>query len=158
LIQGSAQFKQFHTERILSAKAYSHEQAGRLRIISLAGIFSSAGLTLLLAFVFVYQILEPLRRLTAEAYRIGVPARTENEVKSLSRGVRVLLHDVNHKQSELERSRESLLQVEKMAPDRQAGRRHGPQHPQPLHVGQDAPVLAEAAPSTWMTPRRTISK
>ena len=115
LIQRSAQFKQFHTQRILSAKAYSHEQAGRLRIISLAAIFSSAGLTLLLAFVFVYQILEPLRRLTAEAYRIGVPARSENEVKSLSRGVRVLLHDVNHKQSELERSRESLLQAEKMA-------------------------------------------
>src|SRR5512143_667714 len=82
LIQRSAQFKQFHTQRILSAETYSHEQAQRLRIISLAAIFSSVGLTLLLAFVFVYQILEPLRRLTLEAFRIGVPARTENEVKS----------------------------------------------------------------------------
>ncbi|MGE5257159.1 MAG: ATP-binding protein [Hyphomicrobiales bacterium] len=115
LIQRSAQFKEFHTQRILNAEVYSHAQAHRLRIISLAAIFSSAGLTVLLAFVFVYQILEPLRRLTLEAYRIGVPARSENEVKSLSRGVRVLLHDVSHKQSELERSRESLLQAEKMA-------------------------------------------
>jgi len=115
LIQRSAQFKQFHTQRILSAEGYSHEQAQRLRLISLAAIFSSAALTVLLAFVFVYQILEPLRRLTLEAYRIGVPARSENEVKALSRGVRVLLHDVDHKQSELERSRESLLQAEKMA-------------------------------------------
>lgn len=115
LIQLSAQFKQFHTQRIHSAEVDSHAQAQRLRIISLAAIFSSVGLTLLLAFVFVYQILEPVRRLTQEAFRIGVPARSENEVKSLSRGVRVLLHDVNHKQSELERSRESLLQVEKMA-------------------------------------------
>jgi signal transduction histidine kinase len=115
LIQRSAQYKRFHTQRILSAEVYSHAQAQRLRIISWAAILSSAGLTVLLAFVFVFQILEPLRRLTLEAYRIGVPARSENEVKSLSRGVRVLLHDVSHKQSELERSRESLLQAEKMA-------------------------------------------
>ena len=115
LIQRSARFKQFHTDRILAAESYSHEQAQRLRIISLAAIFSSAGLTLLLAFVFVYQILEPLRRLTLEAYRAGVPARSENEVKALSRGVRVLLHDVDHTQSELVRSRESLQQAEKMA-------------------------------------------
>jgi signal transduction histidine kinase len=115
LIQLSAQFKQFHTQRILTAEAYSHEQAQRLRIISLAAIFSSTALTLLLAFVFVYQILEPLRRLTVEAYRVGIPTPSENEVKALSRGVRVLLHDVDHKQSELERSRESLLQAEKMA-------------------------------------------
>jgi signal transduction histidine kinase len=115
LIRRSAGLKQFHTQRILAAEAYSHEQAQRLRLISFAAIFSSAGLTLLLAFVFVYQILEPLRRLTREAYRAGVPARSENEVKSLSRGVRVLLHDVHHTQSELVRSRESLLQAEKMA-------------------------------------------
>jgi signal transduction histidine kinase len=115
LIQRTAQFKQFHTDRIREAEAYSHEQAQRLRLISFAAIFISAGLTLLLAFVFVYQILEPLRRLTLEAYRAGVPARSENEVKALSRGVRVLLHDVDHTQSELHRSRESLLQAEKMA-------------------------------------------
>jgi signal transduction histidine kinase len=115
LIQGSAQVKQFHTQRIFNAEADSRAQARRLRVISLAAIFSSTVLSLLLAFVFVYQILEPLRRLTLEACRIGVPAPTENEVKALSRGVRVLLHDVDHQQSELKRSRESLLQAEKMA-------------------------------------------
>jgi signal transduction histidine kinase len=115
LIQRSAQFKQLHTDRILTAEVYSHEQSHRLRLISFAAILSSAGLILLLAFVFVYQILEPLRRLTLEAYRAGVPVRSENEVKALSRGVRVLLHNVDHTQSELDRSRESLLQAEKMA-------------------------------------------
>jgi signal transduction histidine kinase len=108
-------FKQFHTDRIQSAKADSHSQAQRLRVLALAAIFISAGLTLLLAFVFVYQILEPLRRLTLEADRSGEPARTENEVKTLSRRVRVLLHNVDHTQSELEKSRESLAQAEKMA-------------------------------------------
>ena len=69
LIERSEEYKQVHRERILSAESYSHQQAQRLRIISLAAIVGSAGLTLLLAFVFVYQILQPLRRLTVEAYR-----------------------------------------------------------------------------------------
>jgi len=115
LIERSARFKQFHADRILIAESYSHQAAQRLRLIALAALFSSAGLILLLAFVFVYQILKPLQRLTLEAYRTGAPARSENEVKALSRGVRVLLHDVDHTQSELIRSRESLLQAEKLA-------------------------------------------
>jgi signal transduction histidine kinase len=109
------QFKQHYTGRIITAEAYSHEQAQSLRIFALIAISISAVLTLLLAFVFVYQILEPLRRLALEAYRAGEPARSGNEVKTLSRRVRVLLHDVDQTQSELERSRESLAQAEKMA-------------------------------------------
>ena len=115
LIERSSRFKQFHADRILQAESYSRDAAQRLRLIAVAAIVSSAGLILLSAFVFVYQILKPLQRLTLEAYRTDVPLRSENEVKALSRGVRVLLHDVDHTQSELVRSRESLLQAEKMA-------------------------------------------
>lgn len=109
------QFKQAHTNRILAATADSHDRAQRLRIIAVSAILISLGLTLLLAFVFVYQILEPLRRLTLEAYRVHSPARSDNEVKALSRSVRVLLHHMDHTQSELRRSRGSLAQAEKMA-------------------------------------------
>jgi len=115
LIHLCDQFKQFHTDRILTAKVYSQTQAQQLRILALTAIFISAGLTLLLAFVFVYQILEPLRRLTLEAHRDSEPIRAEDEVKTLSRRVRVLLHDVDHTQSELEKSRTSLAQAEKLA-------------------------------------------
>jgi signal transduction histidine kinase len=115
LIRQCEQFKQFHTNRILAAEAYSHAQSQRLRIFAMAAIVVSAGLTLLLAFVFVYQILEPLRRLTVEAYRAGEPAKSANEVTTLSRRVRLLLHDVDQTQFELEKSRESLAQAEKMA-------------------------------------------
>ncbi|MDO8942026.1 MAG: hypothetical protein Q7U75_02525, partial [Desulfobacterales bacterium] len=62
-------------DRILAARAASHEQAVKLRIIAVAAIFITAGLSLLLFLVFVYQIVVPLRRLTAEAYREGGPAR-----------------------------------------------------------------------------------
>jgi signal transduction histidine kinase len=115
LIRRSSQFKQFHTDGIRSTEADSHAQAHRLRIIALVAILVSGGLTLLLAFVFVYQILEPLRRLTLEAYRVDTASRSDNEVKALSRSVRVLLHNVDHAQTELERSRGSLAQAEKMA-------------------------------------------
>ena len=102
-------------DRILAARTASHEQAVRLRIIAAAAIFLTAGLSLLLFLLFVYQILVPLRRLTAEAYREGDPIRFGNEVKTLSRRVRVLLHDVNQSHSELERNRETLAQTEKLA-------------------------------------------
>jgi signal transduction histidine kinase len=92
-----------------------HAQAQQLRVIAISAILASVGLTLLLAFVFVYQILEPLRRLTREAYRLDAPARSDNEVKALSRSVRVLLHNMDQTQSELNRSRGSLAQAEKMA-------------------------------------------
>jgi signal transduction histidine kinase len=102
-------------DRILAARTASHAQAVKLRIIAAAAIFITAGLSLLLFLVFVYQIVVPLRRLTAEAYREGAPARPGNEVKILSRRVRVLLHDVDQSHSELERSRETLAQTEKLA-------------------------------------------
>jgi len=102
-------------DRILAARTASREQAVKLRIIAVAAIFITAGLSLLLFLVFVYQIVVPLRRLTAEAYREGAPARPGNEVKTLSRRVRVLLHDVDQSHSELERSRETLAQTEKLA-------------------------------------------
>lgn len=102
-------------DRILAARAASQAQAVKLRIIAVAAIFITAGLSLLLFLVFVYQIVVPLRRLTAEAYREGGPAGTGNEVKTLSRRVRVLLHDVDQSHSELEKSRETLAQTEKLA-------------------------------------------
>jgi signal transduction histidine kinase len=109
------QFKRFHADRILATEAAGHAQAQRLRILALTAMAVSVGLTLLLAFVFVYQILEPLRRLTLETYRADTPARSGNEVKALSRGVRLLLHTMDQTQSELQRSRGSLAQAEKMA-------------------------------------------
>jgi signal transduction histidine kinase len=72
-------------------------------------------LGVLLAFVLGYQILIPVRRLTAEAARKGDTDAAGDEVKALSRSVRGLIHDVDQTQSELEKSRESLLQAEKMA-------------------------------------------
>jgi signal transduction histidine kinase len=108
-------YKDIHEERIMQAKSDSQDQAARLRIIAATAVVLSFMLAVLLAFVLGYQILGPVRRLTAEAGRKGDTNAAGNEVKALSRSVRGLIQNVDQTQSELEKSRESLLQAEKMA-------------------------------------------
>jgi signal transduction histidine kinase len=108
-------YKDIHTERIVQAKSASQGQAAQLRIIAATAVSISFMLGMLLAFVLGYQILGPVRRLTAEAGRKGNTNADGDEVKALSRSVRGLIQDVDQTQSELKKSRESLLQAEKMA-------------------------------------------
>ena len=108
-------YKDIHTERIVQAKSASQDQAAQLRIIAATAVSISFILGVLLAFVLGYQILSPVRRLIAEAGRKGDTDAAANEVKALSRSVRGLIQDVDQTQSELEKSRGSLLQAEKMA-------------------------------------------
>jgi signal transduction histidine kinase len=131
LIMLCNQFKEFHAERIREARRQSQDQAVRLRIAASAAVIAAISLALLLGFVLVYQILTPLRKLAAEADKEGVSVKPENEVKALSRTVRDLLVDVDKTQSELERSRESLVQSEKMAlvGKLAAGMAHGLRNP-----------------------------
>lgn len=115
LLEISGRYKAIHTERIHETRRQSQNQALRLRLIASAAVLAGTLLTLLLGFVFLYQILQPLQRLTAAADRSAAPRRPENEVAALSRTVQGLLSDVDKTHSELERSRESLVQSEKMA-------------------------------------------
>ena len=108
-------YKDIHKERIVQAKSASQDQAARLRIIAATAVSISFMLGVLLAFVLGYQILSPVRRLIAETGRKGNIDAAGDEVKALSHSVRGLIQDVDQTQSELEKSRGSLLQAEKMA-------------------------------------------
>ncbi len=108
-------YKDIHKERIIQVRSSSQHQAARLRIIAATAVLITFVLGIMLAFVLGYQVLIPLRRLTAEVGRSGEPPAAGNEVKALSRSVRGLIHDVDQTLTELEKSRESLLQSEKMA-------------------------------------------
>ncbi|MFO7706574.1 MAG: ATP-binding protein [Desulfobacterales bacterium] len=102
-------------ENLPAVQATIRDQALHMRMGALAAIATTAVLGTLLFLVVVFQVLVPLRRLMAEATRHGEPRGTGDELKTLSRRVRVLLHDVDHTSVELERSRETLAQTEKMA-------------------------------------------
>jgi len=108
-------YKDIHAESILRAKSEIRKRAANLRFIAVSAICIAFSLAVLLAFVLRYQILGPVRRLTAEANRKRENPAAGDEVKALSHSVRGLIQDVNQTQTELEKSRESLLQAEKMA-------------------------------------------
>ena len=109
------QYKNIHTERIIQARKESSLQAKRLRVIAVAAIVIVFFLGVFLAFVMINHILGPVQRLTLAADREGIKQPAENEIKALSRSVGNLIEDVDQVHGELEKSREHLLQAEKMA-------------------------------------------
>ncbi len=115
ILDSCREYRDFYKERIAQAKTMSHAQAARLRIIAGTAIFVVIFLAVLLAFVLVNNILGPVRRLALEADREAGAGESDDEVKALRRSVRGLIEDVDQTHTELEKSREHLLQAEKMA-------------------------------------------
>jgi signal transduction histidine kinase len=86
-----------------------------LRIIAGVSIFIIFILAVLMATILVRDIFSPIRRLIAAVNRDENLKTSENVVKALSRGVYHLMENMDVTQSELDRSRETLVQSEKMA-------------------------------------------
>jgi signal transduction histidine kinase len=108
-------YKDIHKNRIAEARERSRAQARNLRIIAATAMLAVILLGLLLVFLLVNQILGPVRRLALDADRRGGMARSGDEVKALDRSVRGLIEDMDHTHSELEKSREHILQTERLA-------------------------------------------
>ena len=108
-------YKDLHAKKIQRLRDESYSQARNLRFIAGTAMFIVLFVGLLLAFVLINHILAPLRRLTLEAGGKSELGDSDDEVSSLSRSVRGLIRNVDYTQIELEKSRETLLQAEKMA-------------------------------------------
>jgi signal transduction histidine kinase len=108
-------YKDLHKQRIREARAHSYNEAYRLRLMAGGGMITAFLLGLVLVFFLVHNILSPVRRLALEANREGEAARSPDEVQSLSRSVHELIEEYDQTHSELEKSRESLVQAEKLA-------------------------------------------
>lgn len=115
ILEASREFRNFFLERIRKVKDASLIQGRKLRVIAGTAILTVFFLAVLMAFVLVNNVLGPVRRLALEADRTSGSAQSDDEVKALSRSIRGLLEDVDQTHSELERSREHLLQAEKLA-------------------------------------------
>ncbi len=115
ILQMCEDYKKEHTASIIQAKQNALIEAARLRDTAMAVIVTQILLVLLLAYLLVNQILNPVRLLIRETSRSEDIELSGNDVKTLSRSVHSLMEDVGQTQNELKKSRENLLQAEKMA-------------------------------------------
>ncbi len=115
LLSFCEEYKGIHVRQVTEARKKSQTQAANLRVMAGIGMLTDAFLGLLLGFVLISHILTPVRKLALEANRKNGSHPSDNEIKALSHSVRGLIEDVDQTHSELEKSREHLLQAEKMA-------------------------------------------
>jgi signal transduction histidine kinase len=98
------------------ARTESQTRARFINTLALVIMPSVVVLAMVLAYILIKQILEPIRRLALETGPVTNPAKVaSDEVTALSRRVHRLLDDVDQAQTQLERSQEYLLQSEKWA-------------------------------------------
>jgi signal transduction histidine kinase len=109
-------YKAIHIRNISLFREKSVLRAERLRALAYVAILAGSLLAGFMAYMLVVHILKPVRRLVIETER-EKPTACDNgdEIHALSRSVRDLIDNVDQAQSELRRSRETLLQAEKMA-------------------------------------------
>jgi len=108
-------YKREHTQSIIAAKQHALTEAARLRDTAMAVIVTHILLMLVLAYLLINQILNPVRALILETTHSEKIDLSGDDVKTLSRSVHGLIEDVGQTQVALKKSRENLLQAEKMA-------------------------------------------
>jgi len=108
-------FKTAHKKAIDLVVEDSRTDARHLRYIGLLAIVTVVLLSLLINYIFTRHILGPIRKLAAEADQMGDGRVSGNELAALKSSVHGLIENAEQTHAELVRSRESLMQSEKMA-------------------------------------------
>ncbi len=115
VLESCKQYKLVHIRQIITMREKSSRQAAKLRAIAWLAMLFEVILGSMLLFILVFRILEPLQKLAREADRARMPEKSSDEINALSRSVRELIENVDSTQDELAKSREHLLQAEKLA-------------------------------------------
>lgn len=108
-------YKELHKTGIASARKDLAGEVRSLRWLSVMGVVGGAALGGLLVFILVYQVLGPLRRMALETDPSIKAGKVDDEVKAIGQRVRSLIEDVDQTQTQLQQSREHLVQSEKLA-------------------------------------------
>lgn len=108
-------YRVVHEYAISRARSESQTRARFINSLALLAILGVVSLGLLLLYVLVRQVLEPIRRLALETDPGQGLHLVTDEVAVLSQRVHTLMEDVDQAQSELSRSQETLMQTEKLA-------------------------------------------
>jgi signal transduction histidine kinase len=108
-------YKTMHAEQIHKASETSRLESARLRVAVVPIITIQTLLVIGLGFIFLRQILQPVHRLLSTTMKGGPATKPQNLLAALSQNVENLIQNADQTRNELEKSRESLLQSEKMA-------------------------------------------
>ncbi len=115
IIELCDEYKNIHRSRVVRAKEISHNEAVQLRFFAITALLLITFLIISIGVILISGILRPIYRLAIEAGGEANPASSQDEITVLAKNVRELINDFDYTHFELEKSREHLLQVEKMA-------------------------------------------
>lgn len=107
------EFKADHEKRIKRAGIENSKRAYSIYLIIFFVTIGVLILSLILAHILFYQILEPIKKLTAGGEFKKSSDMVGNEVKALSQRVYNLLEDIDNTKNRLKQSHEHLIQFEK---------------------------------------------
>jgi len=109
------EYKKIQTKAIQDTMYEVHKQSAKLRMMSVLAILIVLFLGSTLSLIVVKYILGSIRRLIGEVNYESAGDASRDEIKALGRHVRAMAVDIDRTHSELEKSREVLLQSEKLA-------------------------------------------
>ena len=109
------QYREINKEQIRQARTESLAQTRMLNVMTLAALPSVLVLGILLAYILLNQILKPIKILSMETGGMEMDRPLPREMTALRQRVHNLMENVDQTQSELQQSREHLLQTEKLA-------------------------------------------
>ena len=108
-------YRQLHQQRIAEAREEIGSRVKHLKVLSMVAMPGALVLGAMLLYILIRQVLEPVRQLAVGTGPEGKNTRVVDEVKALSQRVHNLIQDVDQTQTELQQSREHLVQSEKLA-------------------------------------------
>ena len=108
-------YKRIHEQSLKRIQKSFLEKTGLMTVFAWMAMPAVVILGLILAYVLLRQILGPIRQLALIAASSSLPVLASDEVKALRTSFYSLKEDADQAHSELEQSREHLIQAEKMA-------------------------------------------
>jgi len=115
------EFRALHEQSIQKQRASYLRESAMLVALAVTGILLSAFAGAWLASVLVQRVLNPIRDMAVHTLEVMDPGhkksgtKVDNEVEALGEKLRTLISDVGDVQKQLDASRESLMQSEKLA-------------------------------------------
>lgn len=108
-------YKNLHSEHLAKVREEYHRKANLMSWLAWGAISAAFGLGFLLVWLLLQRVLVPIHNLVTRLAHGGPVERHPDEIQYLGLKMQNLMQDVDLVQSKLARSREDLIQAEKMA-------------------------------------------